>query len=40
LHARRIPFILLRGSLEQRMALVDAVLQDFTPYSNYFGRKI
>ncbi|MDR1438979.1 MAG: AAA family ATPase [Clostridiales bacterium] len=40
LHARRIPFILLRGSLEQRMARVDAVLRDFTPYSNYFGRKI
>jgi len=38
LHARRVPYISLRGSLEERMARVDAVLRDFVPYSNYFGR--
>ncbi len=37
LKERRIPFIILRGSLEQRMRKVDEVLAGFKPYSNYFG---
>lgn len=37
LKERRIPFITLRGSLEQRMRKVDEVLAGFKPYSNYFG---
>ncbi|MED4953744.1 AAA family ATPase [Paenibacillus macerans] len=37
LKERRIPFITLRGSLEQRMRKVDEVLVGFKPYSNYFG---
>lgn len=40
LQERWIPYIPLRGTLEERMVRVDEVLQDFTPYSNYFGRKI
>lgn len=38
LHERRIPYILLSGTLEERMAKVAAVLKDFTSYSNYFGQ--
>ncbi|MGZ7442843.1 AAA family ATPase [Paenibacillus sp. TH7-28] len=37
LQERRIPFITLRGSLEERMRKVDEVLAGFKPYSNYFG---
>ncbi|WP_042197200.1 AAA family ATPase [Paenibacillus camerounensis] len=37
LQARRIPYITLRGSLEERMRRVDEVLAEFEPYSNYFG---
>ncbi|MGZ9585810.1 AAA family ATPase [Paenibacillus marinisediminis] len=37
LKERRIPYITLRGSLEERMRKVDEVLADYTPYSNYFG---
>ncbi|GGH30421.1 AAA family ATPase [Paenibacillus segetis] len=37
LQARRIPFITLRGSLEERMHKVDEVLAKFEPYRNYFG---
>lgn len=37
LRERRIPYILLRGTLEERITKVAAVLKDFTPYSNYFG---
>lgn len=39
LKQRRIPYIPLRGTLEERMNRVDQVLEEFTPYSNYFGRK-
>jgi nicotinamide riboside kinase len=35
--ARKIPYIPLRGTLEERMEQVDRVLKDFVPYSNYFG---
>ncbi|MCM3702361.1 AAA family ATPase [Paenibacillus macerans] len=37
LQERRVPFITLRGSLEERMRKVDEVLAGFKPYSNYFG---
>ncbi|UQZ32662.1 cytidyltransferase [Paenibacillus sp. PK3_47] len=37
LKQRRIPYITLRGSLEERMRKVDEVLARFQPYSNYFG---
>lgn len=37
LKARRIPYITLRGSLEERMGKVDEVLATFKPYHNYFG---
>ncbi|KWX85364.1 cytidyltransferase [Paenibacillus riograndensis] len=37
LKERRIPYITLRGSLEERMCKVDEVLAKFKPYSNYFG---
>ncbi|MNB90268.1 Trifunctional NAD biosynthesis/regulator protein NadR [compost metagenome] len=37
LKERRIPYITLRGSLEERMRKVDEVLAGFQPYSNYFG---
>jgi NadR type nicotinamide-nucleotide adenylyltransferase len=36
LHERRIPFIRLTGSLENRIAVVDQVLSSYKPYSNYF----
>ncbi len=37
LKRRRIPFIPLRGSLQERMEHVDRVLARFTPYGNFFG---
>jgi NadR type nicotinamide-nucleotide adenylyltransferase len=37
LQERRIPYITLSGSLEQRMAKVEAVLAGFVKYSNFFG---
>ncbi|WP_054955731.1 AAA family ATPase [Paenibacillus dakarensis] len=37
LKERRIPYITLRGSLEERMHKVDEVLAKFEPYRNYFG---
>ncbi|SDW98953.1 AAA family ATPase [Paenibacillus sp. CF384] len=37
LKERRIPFITLRGTLEERMRQVDKVLEKFEPYRNYFG---
>ncbi|MDQ0088653.1 NadR type nicotinamide-nucleotide adenylyltransferase [Paenibacillus anaericanus] len=37
LHERRIPFITLRGSLEERLRKVEEVLAKFEPYRNYFG---
>lgn len=40
LRRRRIPYIPLRGSLEERMRKVDGVLAGFVPYGNYFGRLV
>ncbi|MFP3041188.1 AAA family ATPase [Treponema primitia] len=37
--ARKIPYIPLRGSLEERMEQVDRALKNFVPYSNYFGNR-
>lgn len=37
LEARHIPYIPLRGSLDERMATVDHVLSAYIPYSNFFG---
>lgn len=37
LQERRIPYITLRGSLEERMNKVSEVLAKFEPYRNYFG---
>jgi NadR type nicotinamide-nucleotide adenylyltransferase len=37
LKERRIPYITLRGSLEERIHKVDEVLAKFEPYGNYFG---
>ncbi|MFJ5765007.1 AAA family ATPase [Lysinibacillus sp. NPDC093210] len=37
LKERRIPYITLRGSLEERMHKVDEVLAKFEPFGNYFG---
>jgi HTH-type transcriptional regulator, transcriptional repressor of NAD biosynthesis genes len=37
LKERRIPYITLRGSLEERMRKVDEVLARFQPFSNFFG---
>lgn len=37
LKERRIPYITLRGSLEQRMSKVDEVLAHFIPFSNFYG---
>lgn len=38
LKQRRIPYIVLKGSLEQRIATVTRVLNQFEKYNNYFGR--
>ncbi|MCL6459728.1 MAG: ATP-binding protein, partial [Gorillibacterium sp.] len=35
---RRIPYIILRGNLEQRIQKVDEVLAEFKPFSNFYGR--
>lgn len=40
LKERRIPYITLRGSLEERMRKVDEVLAKFRPYHNFFGESI
>lgn len=37
LKERRIPYITLRGNLEQRMSKVDEVLANFIPFSNFYG---
>jgi len=37
LKERRIPYITLRGSLEERIHKVEEVLAKFKPYGNYFG---
>ncbi|MCL6602113.1 MAG: AAA family ATPase [Paenibacillus sp.] len=37
LKARRIPYISLRGSLEQRMRKVEEILAVFKPFSNFYG---
>lgn len=37
LKERRIPYITLRGNLEERMHKVSEVLAKFEPYRNYFG---
>lgn len=37
LKERRIPYITLRGSLEERISKVNQVLAEFEPYSNYYG---
>lgn len=37
LKERRIPYITLRGSLEERIRKVDEVLSRFRPFSNFFG---
>ncbi|MGH4117512.1 AAA family ATPase [Clostridium sp.] len=37
LHERRIPYIILRGSLEQRIKAVDKTLAEFEKYNNFFG---
>ncbi len=40
LETRRIPYVPLRGTLEERMDAVDRVLAEYVPYSNFFGRRI
>lgn len=40
LERRRIPYIPLRGDLEARMRRVDEVLEQYTPYSNFYGRML
>lgn len=40
LKERRIPYITLRGSLEERMRKVDEMLAKFRPYHNFFGESI
>lgn len=40
LHQRRIPYISLQGTLEQRMTQVDKVLRQFVPYTNFYGKSI
>ncbi|TBL68581.1 AAA family ATPase [Paenibacillus thalictri] len=39
LKERRIPYITLRGSLEERMRKVDEALTQFELYSNYYGER-
>lgn len=38
LEMRRIPYIRLAGTLAERMAKVEAVLAEYTPYGNFFGK--
>ncbi|WP_028972713.1 AAA family ATPase [Spirochaeta cellobiosiphila] len=40
LKERNIPYIILRGSVEERMAIVEDVLNQYKPYSNFYGQKI
>lgn len=40
LHQRRIPYIKLRGNLEERIKKVDEVLASFEKYNNFYGEKI
>ncbi len=40
LKQRRIPYITLRGGLEERMSKVAEVLARFMPYSNFFGELV
>lgn len=40
LHRRRVPYVELAGSLDERMATVETVLAEYRPYSNYFGRPV
>lgn len=40
LHERKIPYITLRGNLEERIKRVDEVLSNFEKYNNFFGRMI
>ena len=38
LNKRRIPYIVLKGGLEERIKKVEAVLASFKKYSNHFGK--
>lgn len=40
LSERHIPYIPLRGTLEDRIAKVNAVLAKYEPYSNFYGRMV
>lgn len=40
LRERRIPYISLNGSLDQRMKKVDDVLKEFKMYGNYYGNRV
>lgn len=40
LKMRKIPYISLTGSLEERMKKVDLVLAKFTPYNNFYGKAL
>jgi hypothetical protein len=40
LQERRIPYIVLRGSLVERMAIVGRVLAGFRKYRNFYGEKV
>lgn len=40
LEARRIPYVSLRGALNERMRRVDEVLAAYRPYANYYGRMV
>jgi NadR type nicotinamide-nucleotide adenylyltransferase len=40
LKERNIPYIVLKGSLENRIAKVDAVLSKFKKYSNFYGSNL
>lgn len=40
LERRRIPYVVLRGTVEERMEQVDRVLAEYRPYENYYGRKV
>ncbi len=37
LEARHIPYITVRGTLDERMATVDRVLSAYVPYSDFYG---
>lgn len=40
LKQRRIPYITLEGSLEERIKKVERVLESFEPYNNFFGKEL